>query len=46
MENVAELAKPPFDKPISFVKLFDAKTRANLMAAINQVKDNAVVVVT
>jgi len=46
MENVAELTKPPFDKPISFVKLFDAKTRANLMAAINQVKDNAVVVVT
>lgn len=46
MENVAELTKPPFDKPISFVKLFDAKARANLMAAINQVKDNAVVVVT
>ena len=25
MENVAELTKPPFDKPISFIKLFDAK---------------------
>jgi type I restriction enzyme R subunit len=44
MENVSELTKPPFDKPISFVKLFDARTRANLMAAIKQVKDNAVVV--
>ncbi len=27
MENVAELTKPPFDKPVSFIKLFDAKTR-------------------
>lgn len=25
MENVAELTKPPFDKPVSFMKLFDAK---------------------
>ena len=25
MDNVAELTKPPFDKPVSFVKLFDAK---------------------
>ena len=44
METVAELTKPPFDKPVSFIKLFDAATRAKLMAAINQVKDNAVVV--
>ena len=36
--------KPPFDKPVNFVKLFDAKTRAALMAAINQVKNNAVIV--
>ena len=43
MENVSELTKPPFDKPISFIKLFDPKTRAALMAAINQVKKNAVV---
>lgn len=44
MENVTDLQKPPFDKPLSFVKLFDAKTRLALMAAIKQVKDNAVVI--
>lgn len=44
MDSVTELQKPPFDKPLSFVKLFDAKTRSALMAAIKQVKDNAVVI--
>lgn len=42
MDNVADLQKPPFDKPISFIKLFDAKTRVALMKAINNIKDNAV----
>lgn len=42
MDNVADLQKPPFDKPISFIKLFDAKTRVALMKAINDIKDNAV----
>ena len=42
MENAAELTKPPFDKPVSFVKLFDGKTRAALMKTINQVRENAV----
>lgn len=41
MENVAELTKPPFDKPVSFIKLFDAKTRVALMDTINQVRKNA-----
>ena len=41
MENVAELTKPPFDKPVSFLKLFDAKTRAALMDTINQIRKNA-----
>ncbi len=45
MENVAELTKPPFDKPISFIKLFDAKTRTDLMETINQVRENAVQIV-
>ena len=45
MEDITDLMKPPFDKPVSFIKLFDAKTRTALMAAINQVKDNAVLVV-
>lgn len=44
MENMNMLTKPPFDKPISFVKLFDRKKQAEIMAAINKVKDNAVVV--
>ena len=42
MDNVADLQKPPFDKPVSFIKLFDAKTRTALMQAIKDVKDNAV----
>ena len=42
MDNVAELTKPPFDKPISFIRLFDAKTRTALMKTINQVRENAV----
>lgn len=42
MDNIAELANPPFDKPIGFVKLFDAKTRAAIMETINQVRDNAI----
>lgn len=42
MDNVAELQRPPFDKPISFIKLFDAQKRAVLMKAVNEVKDNAI----
>lgn len=42
MESVAMLTKPPFDKPLSFTKLFDKKTQAALMSAINRVKANAV----
>lgn len=44
MESVTELQKPPFDKPISFIKLSDARTRAALMAAINKVHGNAVII--
>ncbi|MCI8418077.1 MAG: DEAD/DEAH box helicase family protein [Lachnospiraceae bacterium] len=45
MENVSELTKPPFDKPVSFIKLFDVKTRIALMATINQIRENAVQIV-
>ena len=45
MENVAVLAKPPFDKPLGFTKLFDKNTQKALMEAINQVRENAVTVV-
>ena len=42
MENVAELTKPPFDKPTSFIKLFDVKTRTALIETINRVRENAI----
>lgn len=45
MENVSELTKPPFDKPVSFIKLFDAKNRTALIATINQIRENAVQIV-
>lgn len=45
MENVSELTKPPFDKPVSFIKLFDANTRTALIATINQIRENAVQIV-
>ena len=44
MESVTMLTKPPFDKPLSFTRLFDKKTQIAIMAAINKVRDNAVVV--
>lgn len=44
MESVTMLTKPPFDKPLSFTRLFDKKMQIAIMAAINKVKDNAVVV--
>ena len=42
MDSVTELQKPPFDKPVSFVKLFDFNTRKKIIDLINQVKENAV----
>ncbi len=44
MESAADLQKPPFDKPVSFIKLFNAKTRSDILAVINEVKDNAVTI--
>ena len=45
MESVTALMAPPFDKPLSFTKLFDKKMQMALMAAINRVKENAVTIV-
>ena len=42
IENVAELMKPPFDKPMSFVKLFDSKRPAEIIKLVNEIKENAV----
>lgn len=44
MESVADLQKPPFDKPVSFIKLFDPDTRKKLILTINEIKDNAVTI--
>lgn len=41
VEHPKVLMKPPFDKPLSFVKMFDAKTRERLLFVINKIKDNA-----
>lgn len=41
VENAAELMKPPFDKPQSFIKLFDADKKRKLFSIINEVKNNA-----
>lgn len=45
MDNVADLQKPPFDKPIAFIKMFDAKTRTALIQKITEIKENAVKIV-
>ena len=42
MEDVTDLQKPPFDKPVSVTKLFDSKTVITLMAKINKIRENAV----
>jgi len=45
VENVAELTRPPFDKPRSFIKLFDGDKQERIVRIINEIKDNAVRVV-
>lgn len=45
MEDVALLTKPPFDKPVSFVKMFDNKTRTELIDTLNHIRENAVKVI-
>jgi type I restriction enzyme R subunit len=42
---VAELTKPPFDKPRSFIKLFDGDKQERIVRIINEIRDNAVRVV-
>ncbi|MPM67446.1 hypothetical protein SDC9_114368 [bioreactor metagenome] len=46
VENVAELTKPPFDKPQSFIKLFDADKQKKFVNIINEVKDNATKIIS
>lgn len=46
VENLAELTKPPFDKPQSFIKLFDTDKQKKFVQIINEVKDNATKVIS
>ncbi len=41
IENISELMKPPFDKPVMFIKLFDTSTQKKIIQLINSIKDNA-----
>lgn len=45
LESVTELMKPPFDKPESFVKLFDQTRQQRIIKLVTEVKDNATRVV-
>ena len=42
MENISELTKPPFDKPRSFIKLFDGSEQKQIVDTVNKIKENAV----
>jgi type I restriction enzyme R subunit len=45
IENVSELMKPPFDKPQSFIKLFDGSKQKKIVEAVTKIKENAVKIV-
>ena len=45
IEDIKILMKPPFDKPFSFIKMFDEKTRNALIETIKNIRKNAVQVV-
>lgn len=45
IENVSELIRPPFDKPQSFIKLFDGTKQKQIVEVITQIKENAVKIV-
>ena len=40
--EASELRNPPFDKPLGFIRLFDARRQKALIDAINQLKQNAI----
>ena len=41
IEDIKILMKPPFDKPYSFIKMFDPKIRTALLQTIESIKNNA-----
>jgi type I restriction enzyme R subunit len=44
IEDVKILMKPPFDKPYSFIKMFDPKTRTAILQTIESIKNNALTI--
>ncbi|HPO77741.1 MAG TPA: type I restriction-modification enzyme R subunit C-terminal domain-containing protein, partial [Thermoclostridium caenicola] len=45
IENISELMKPPFDKPQSFIRLFDSTKQRKMVETINKIKENATKIV-
>ena len=41
IDDVKILMKPPFDKPYSFIKMFDTKTRTAIIQTVESIKNNA-----
>ena len=44
IEDIKILMKPPFDKPYSFIKMFDAQTRTAILQTIESIKNNALTI--
>lgn len=44
MESINDLQKPPFDKPVSFIKMFDVEKREAIIKTINEIKQNALAI--
>jgi len=42
IENISELIKPPFDKPQSFIKLFDGSKQKRIVELVTKIKENAI----
>lgn len=42
IEDMTDLMKPPFDKPVGFIKLFDTKAQTQLVQVVTQIKENAI----
>ena len=41
IEDIKALMKPPFDKPYSFIKMFDPKMREAIIRTVESIKNNA-----
>lgn len=46
VENLAELTKAPFDRPVGFTKLFDREKQERIIKLINEIKENAIKIVS